>query len=62
MGNKIFCSKCDFMKYMEKEYYCFAPDNMKQVDNWFERDMIPLNHPREINKNNDCKWFENKDE
>ena len=50
-----------------EDYICRADDNINPLifDTWFKHEVI-TNHmgtkkPEEINKNNDCKWFHNKD-
>ncbi len=37
---------------------CEHPDNMD--DGWYKPKMIMKDKPSDINKNNNCKWFEPK--
>ena len=63
MKTKVYCKSC---KYFCFDYsgtaLCFHP-NAKQgisiVDNWYNKEEKEIRlHPSDINKNNNCKWYE----
>lgn len=39
---------------------CHTPQNMERENNW-KGEWRTKEHPRKINKRNDCKWFQGKD-
>jgi hypothetical protein len=51
---KVFCKNCKWITVDSFSSYCTCPKNV--FDNWYESGMM-RKHPRELNKNNDCKWF-----
>jgi len=64
--SKVFCKLCYNLIFDEKGcYVCDCPENR---NNWFAEDskdrseitseLLFLKSPHEINKNNDCKWFD----
>lgn len=69
---KVYCGKCLHSKTERSSYdasaidACIHPKNKGEgvmADNYFERVTYKtdsVKHPRELNKNNDCKWFEFK--
>ena len=56
---KVFCDRC---KYCDNEYYegcCWSPDNIEYISNYNGRKRHFIKSPKEINKNNDCKFYKN---
>ncbi len=66
--NKVCCTDCTYLKTLccgelsGYNYCCFAPKNLKHEITWFERFFLSKKHPRKINRNNDCTWFEKKND
>ena len=42
-------------------YDCMSPLNCKKKHNWLQEWLVPKVHPKKLNKNNNCGWFEAKD-
>ena len=66
---KRYCIKCRYLGWYSypspPEHYCLHEDNKtKKIvkDDWLERkeSFFFISSPKEINKNNDCQWFERK--
>jgi len=62
---KVYCSNCKYLRWsVIYDYDCVHPDNKEKhsVDLWLHKKVnyTSLSHPKDINKNNDCKWFEEK--
>lgn len=57
---KVFCKGCKFFYIgtSELHFACRADENLRQRYSWLEISYSPINHPKVINENNDCKWFE----
>ena len=50
-GNEIFVNgRCDYKYNSSKSGNWYAPNTKRDI----------FRHPSKINKNNDCKWFEEK--
>lgn len=71
MENEVFCSKCKYIFRYEIgkvfiSYNCKHPNNIKVIKekNWFHKYTYEVEDrfPEDINKNNDCKWFKDKNE
>lgn len=69
MENEIYCSKCKYIFRYEINglfisYDCKHPNNITEIEenNWYHKytSEIYKNIPENINKNNDCKWYEMK--
>ena len=59
----VYCNDCIYLNETRGDfilYFCTSKMNIKRKNNWMGN-KIKKNHPRKINKNNDCKWFQNKD-
>jgi len=59
MRKKIFCKFCKHhgatvQGIVSRE--CYHPQNV--VDNWFDENFDTRRMAYNINKNNDCRWFE----
>ncbi len=67
---KVYCGNCVFiaevfLRPKTSEYYCEYSDNVIDgVGNWYQdnTDTVHICHPRDINKNNDCIWYQEKDQ
>ena len=58
---KVYCKECKYLKSLCNEglmYYCCHPENIIVVDSWLGTYNKYKREPSKINKNNDCKWFE----
>lgn len=71
---KVYCQNCRFISQINnctlgvpkvgkpQHMVCFSPKNLisKSHDTWFQnvKDVKHKQNPCEINKNNDCKWYE----
>ena len=63
---KVFCRECKYLGATwsdghgcgEGTYMCRSPLNIK--DTWFKPNDNLARTPQELNKNNDCKYFERK--
>lgn len=51
---KVFCMCCKFIK--EGQDVCLHGDNW--IDNWHHKKAVSKGNPSNMNKNNDCKWYE----
>jgi uncharacterized OB-fold protein len=62
---KVYCKDCDNIFFSRSQYVCNSYHNTTEVkrDNWFTIEPIEtyIQIPSEINKNNDCKWFKEKE-
>ena len=62
MMMKVFCKNCINYSCFEGTtnhiIKCKAPKNVK--DTWYMSKAPNFREPREINKNNNCEWFEEK--
>ena len=61
----VFCSDCKYCKRekIPKEMFktsCESPLNKKEVLTFYEKTFQIIGRPSEINKNNDCEWFQTK--
>ena len=56
----ILCSNCKYLHSHGWGDYetCDYPDNNIVKYNWYMKWLKQKRHPKRINKNNDCKWFE----
>lgn len=64
----IYCINCKYIddSACNKTYsLCYSPNNFKEeiINTWYKevKNEIFLNTPANINKNNNCKWFEEKE-
>jgi len=61
----VFCSECKHCERMKfRDWYktiCISPLNKREVITFYERRFVTTDRPSQINKNNDCKWFERKE-
>lgn len=60
---KVYCSECEYFDVMDlrPDYYeetCVSPQN--EFDSYIGKDT--MKEPKEINKDNDCKYFKKEDE
>jgi hypothetical protein len=54
---KIFCYTCKHLHLDAwNEYRCSSPKNKKDI--WLQPNFEWAERPENINKNNDCSWFE----
>ncbi len=68
MEKKVYCNKCkhlfrgsDFSAFTSLiDLSCHCPNNVKTVDTWLRQRIQSSKPPWNINKNNNCKWFEQK--
>jgi len=66
MEELVYCKKCRWLKEYKMPYVCYIDrscnhqDNLKHIPDYFDEKTGSDKHPRIINKNNDCKWFEEK--
>jgi len=66
--DKVYCSNCKYLLEHwlpgKPEAYdvmdCRALLNIRYDDDWYERVIVSKKDPSEINKDNDCEWFEPK--
>lgn len=55
------CNKCVHLRDDNTgNHRCVHPDNISIKENWLKEEKISVNHPMEINRNNDCDCFEEK--
>jgi hypothetical protein len=54
MEKKIFCCYCDDFLEGKWEDFCRSSQNVKET---YKTSKGFGNYPKNINKNNDCKWF-----
>lgn len=52
--NKVFCINC---KHNWNGIACEHPDNHYEVETYYSKSTL-MKAPSKLNKNNDCKWFE----
>jgi len=63
MRKKIFCKFCKHHGGVMNEIVsreCYHPKNL--VDNWFDEKFDTIHMAYAINKNNECEWFEPREE
>ena len=59
---KVYCNECKHLHYCLDTFYCYHPDNYTKKGNWKDKNaLVGVKEPSEINKDNDCKWFERKE-
>lgn len=68
MEEKVYCNECKWLKEIHTEHavtkkrstenQCKAPSNRKAVDSPMGRKEVLERTPEEINKNNDCGWYQ----
>jgi len=62
MKNKVYCKNCryysTFINTESLREKCQYKDNFKEIDTYYDRELVLISIPREINQNNDCKWYE----
>ena len=60
---KVYCKNCKY--YYEHGYVsrteCISINNKKQMDSFYNVSEVQVSTPREINKDNNCPWFEKKE-
>lgn len=65
---KVYCEDCKFLVFcvLPDRYYCYHPLNMTDwtKDTWLRPvvERQKADPPWKINANNNCKWFEQKEE
>ena len=68
MKDKVYCSECRWLQYSgveimqnrEQTWVCpYCENKDATVDSWYGKNEFRF-LPKEINRNNDCKWFEKK--
>ena len=65
---RVYCKECKHLDTEHlplSEYACLHPAVVKVVvtNNWFSGTTARLGgDPKELNKNNDCQYFQEKDE
>jgi hypothetical protein len=67
MNDKIYCNTCKWngcrrsYNYIDPDL-CYYPDNLQEIEeeNYFEKTKTQIHRKmaHDINKNNNCKWFE----
>jgi hypothetical protein len=67
--NKVYCKDCKYLRIdigYTTEYgpwekmLCTHPDNVKTKETWYIQKIKHKKSPKRINKNNDCKWHEER--
>ena len=73
MSEKVYCKECEFYRFVpytplsvsRKERFCWSPNNKtvetieeSYLQRSFQRETFPSKSPMDINKRNDCQWFE----
>ena len=61
MGEVIYCDNCKWFDEVNDKEYCWAPRNMKKIQLHRKPDMrqrISESLPGDLNKNNDCNWYD----
>lgn len=57
MRNLIFCSRCQYYTIENGFEYCDHRDNITCEYSFKERRIFRKEHPKDLNKHNDCKNF-----
>ena len=63
--DKVFCSECKHFRTRrtacgKRITTCCHRLNVKVVDDWEMRQLIPIQPPDILNKHNNCCWFEER--
>jgi hypothetical protein len=64
---KVFCEGCMHLSLKHSrrgsviDWDCYHKDNLEIKETWWHVERIPIQKPKEINKNNDCKRKEKSD-
>ena len=74
---KVYCQQCKYIRQLSgnsvgcprmgepPNMVCDAPENMikDNFDTWYQnvKDVRHQDFPKDINKNNDCRWFNEKE-
>ena len=64
MKEKVYCNECYYLEsyrppFGNYSYTCLYSENIKRKNNWLGEE-ASVKKPKDINKNNNCKWFKNK--
>jgi len=59
MPGKVYCDECKYFKYQIYTCECEHPENW--VSTWKSRKAF-RDPPKEINRDNNCPWYESKEE
>lgn len=60
MKEKVFCFYCKhYSTPVGNAMLCTAPGNLR--DNWYKENGWILEKPSQLNKINDCPWYEKKE-
>lgn len=63
---KVYCEDCKFLTQFAVTYLCKHPTNIEPwtKDTWLKpvAQLLNADRPWKINANNDCPWFEQKEE
>lgn len=61
---RVFCSECKYFSSfgysVDDCSFCNHPHNMYKDYNWREKYELSDKRPSEINRKNNCKWYERK--
>jgi hypothetical protein len=67
-NKKVYCKNCEYLYISEYNncifrsvtaYTCHAPQNTIEKNTWLKKEVTGyIEKPCELNKNNDCKYFE----
>jgi len=61
MTKKVYCCECRYLGNLYSAHQCYCPFLTTKVDTYLcEKTVHPF--AKEVNKNNDCKYFEPKPE
>lgn len=53
--NKVYCTDCKH--YNSERMECLCSENTVTQSTWLRVEQQSVEHPKELNRNNDCKWF-----
>lgn len=57
---KVYCVNCKYLISDEGYLVCDFPKNHGEINEWYKKCEVRKRWPKDINKKNNCKWFEQK--
>jgi hypothetical protein len=61
MKEKVYCKDCKFLtnhNYDGMQGECSFEENVIIQHSWYKQIFVYRDNPSNLNKNNDCSWFE----
>ena len=56
---KVYCAYCKYLKINnDNDYECLNKNTKHNRNSWYCEDDFLVKHPKTINNNNDCKYYE----